>query len=991
ILTGGGGAAAPAAMTGLSGVEHRRSLPSIDGTAVRVDPDGGGFWKSVLAGSGGARALATGGTTIWLDGLRRPTLDASVPQIGAPAAWQAGYTGDGVTVAVVDTGIDQTHPDLAGRVVQARDFTGTGGEDTEGHGTHVASTVAGSGAASDGRLQGVAPDAQLLAAKVCIGRSCPESFIIAGMEWAVSQGAKVVNMSLSGTDTPEVDPLEQAVNDLTATHGTLFVTSAGNEGDDETVGSPASADAALAVGAVTKSDQLASFSSRGPRIGDAAIKPDLTAPGQEIVAARSSASSIGDPASQYVSLSGTSMAAPHVAGAAAILAQRLPDATPAQLKAILMGSATPNPSLGAFAQGAGRIDVSRAIEQQLTTSPPSLSFGLAPWPHDDDQPVTKPVSYRNSGTSPITVDLALDVRGPDGAPAPDGMFRLSANTVTVPAGGEAQVEITADTSVDGPVGYISGQLVATGEAAAHTPVAVDRQGQTHKLTAVHSDRAGNPTGEHNSYLLSLDEPVEYSLNSTDGTRSVRVPAGRYALISHIFTGSGDERSLTKLVQPLLTIDGDQTVALDARLAGAVQVSVERPDASTILKEVTAHITADWGDSKYGVLSFTDSPMYSGNVGPAESAPGFTSYFNTELLKRDPDGGLAGSPYFYHLTWLESGRMFDGFSRTVRDRELAQVRADYAAQPGGGGQGARATTFFVPGVGGGVAAYTPFRLPFERTELYTTGGALQWSHTFLQVGAGGVSDDEITGTQAPLETYQAGRQYTESWNRAVFAPALPSQPNPGTGVARTGDTILVNLGLYGDQAGREGFPTRSVGQTLLYRDDQLVGESAEPGRAAFDVPPEPAQYRLEVTVEHDPRLALSGSMSAAWTFWSEHVEGGGGKGGKDGAVPQPLSAVRFLPGLDEHNTMSALRGRVIPVQVDRQAGATTAGVTELAVEASFDDGATWRSVRTVLLPGGRGLVVMPPAPAGYVSLRASAVDTVGGAVEVTVIRAYRITG
>lgn len=657
-----------------------------------------------------------------------------------------------------------------------------------------------------------------------------------------------------------------------------------------------------------------------------------------------------------------------------------------------MASATPNPSLGAFAQGAGRIDVSRAIDQQLTSSPPSLSFGRTPWPHDGDTPVAKTLTYRNAGTSPITVDLALDVRGPAGAPAPDGMFSVSPNTVTVPAGGEAQVTVTSDTSVDGPVGYITGQLVATGGATAHTPVAVDREGMTHKLTAVHTDRAGNPTSAHNSYLLSLDEQVEYSLDSTDGTTSVRVPPGRYALISHIFTDSDGERSLTKLVQPLLTIDGDQTVQLDARLAAPIEVSVERPDASVILKEVTAHIVADWGDSKYGVLSFTDSPMYSGNLGPDTPAPGFTSYVNTELLKRDPDGGLADSPFFYHLTWLEPGRMFDGFSRAVRDRDLAQVQADYAAQPGDGGQGANATSFFVPGIGGGVAAYVPFRLPFERTELYTTGGGLQWSHTFLQVGAGGVSEDEITATQAPLATYQSGHPYTASWNQAVFAPALPSQPNPGTGVARTGDTILVNLGLYGDQAGREGFPTGSTGRTALYRDGQLIGESDEPGRATFDVPPEPADYRLEVTVEHDPRLVLSRSMSAAWTFRSEHVEGGGGKGGKDGAVPQPLSAVRFMPGLDQHNSMSALRGRVIPVQVERQAGATApaAGVRELTVAASFDDGATWQPVQTVLLPGGRGLVIMPPGPPGYVSLRASAVDTAGGTAEVTVIRAYRLT-
>src|SRR5690606_35772154 len=100
-------------------------------------------------------------------------------------------------------------------------------------------------------------------------------------------------------------------------------------------------------------------------------------------AARSSTSGIGDPANPYATLSGTSMATPHVAGAAAILAQQSPTATPAQLKAVLMASAVPHPQLGAFAQGAGRIDLARAIEQRLTTDPPSVSFGRQEWPHED--------------------------------------------------------------------------------------------------------------------------------------------------------------------------------------------------------------------------------------------------------------------------------------------------------------------------------------------------------------------------------------------------------------------------------------------------------------------------------------------------------------------------------------------------------------------------------------------------------------------------------
>jgi hypothetical protein len=228
-----------------------RELPSVEGLAVRQPKaEATVFWQAVsarprsgrAAGPGsGAAALAWGMGRIWLDGRVRASLDQSVQQVGAPRAWQAGYTGKGVKVAVLDTGYDPQHPDLAGTVAAARDFTASqsGVQDKNGHGTHVATIVAGSGAASSGRYTGVASGATLLVRKVLgdLGTG-GESSIIAGMEWAAAQGAKIVNMSLGGTDTPGVGPMEAAIDKLTATHGTLFVVAAGNSGEsgDGTVG-----------------------------------------------------------------------------------------------------------------------------------------------------------------------------------------------------------------------------------------------------------------------------------------------------------------------------------------------------------------------------------------------------------------------------------------------------------------------------------------------------------------------------------------------------------------------------------------------------------------------------------------------------------------------------------------------------------------------------------------------------------------------------------
>ncbi len=137
---------------------------------------------------------------VWFDEPVHTMLDVSVPLLEAPLVWQAGFTGKGIKVAIVDTGIDPNHPDFANRIAQMKDFTGEGPNDNNGHGTHVAGIIGGSGAASNGKYKGVAPDCMFFTAKVLRGNgSGSTSDVMAGIEWAVQQGAQVINLSL-GSD-----------------------------------------------------------------------------------------------------------------------------------------------------------------------------------------------------------------------------------------------------------------------------------------------------------------------------------------------------------------------------------------------------------------------------------------------------------------------------------------------------------------------------------------------------------------------------------------------------------------------------------------------------------------------------------------------------------------------------------------------------------------------------------------------------------------------
>lgn len=376
----------------------------------------------------------------------KATLDFAEPAINANLALKYGYDGTGITVAVIDSGIMDSHPDLLdvngkSRVVYAESFNLTEGNDyfdRYGHGTHVAGILGGDASMSLGpsfthTFMGIAPKVKFVNLKV-LGRdgTGTDSMVIAAIQRAIAlkstYNIKIINLSL-GRPVMESylkDPLCQAVEQAWKA-GIVVVVAAGNGGRDNshrtngygTITSPGNDPYVITVGAMKdrktlarSDDQMASYSSKGPTLFDQIAKPDIVAPGNKIMAALPAGLQLtntypgnsvplgyyvtngtSQPSTYYFEMSGTSMASPMVAGAAALLLQKQPSLTPDQIKAKLMKTASKtfpvstvstDPVTGAvytvqndlFAVGAGYLDTLAALNNMDTIS--STKRALSP-------------------------------------------------------------------------------------------------------------------------------------------------------------------------------------------------------------------------------------------------------------------------------------------------------------------------------------------------------------------------------------------------------------------------------------------------------------------------------------------------------------------------------------------------------------------------------------------------------------------------------------
>ena len=355
-------------------------------------------------------------------------LQTSANATGAGSLLDAGYNGSGITVAVLDTGIDQTHPDLAGKVTKQYDFVNNDNDasDDYGHGTHVAGIIA-----ANGGIRGVAPGASLQSVKVCDSSgSCATSRIIAGLEWAVENGAQIASISIGGQleMNDGTNPVSLAA-DAAVARGLIVVIAAGNGGPGTgTISYPGDAQQVITVGAANDAgtvsqadDTMTPFSNRGPS-DFGRVDPDVVAPGYQINSTKMGGG--------YVKMDGTSMATPHVSGAVALLLQARSGLTPAQVRRLMMLTSN-DIGVHIFDQGAGEINVTRAVFNNLTADTERWETLLRPGERG-----TKQVVVTNNETVPLNITL-----GSSDLTDHEGALLLKAGNLTFFSGGSPVTSI----------------------------------------------------------------------------------------------------------------------------------------------------------------------------------------------------------------------------------------------------------------------------------------------------------------------------------------------------------------------------------------------------------------------------------------------------------------------------------------------------------------------------------------------------------------------
>lgn len=611
-----------------------------------------------------AGVATSGGLPVGADATAEPTSDAvaTVSSDGSPEA-----DGTGVTVAVVDTGIDDDHPDLRGRVVDRIDLTGdepthpANGTDASGHGTYMAGVVGGAGLA--GEHAGAAPGVEFVDVRILVDsgdRNVDESRVVAGIEYAVTEAdADIVLLSLDSIGA-EPEAIETGVERATD-RGALVVASAGNRGGPRRITTPGTSDAALTVGATDGSGRPLDRASGGPTL-DGRFKPDLLAPGTGIDGPR--AEYDGESA-RYATRTGTSVSTAVVAGAAARLLASEPDRSPSAVERRLTSTARPIDGASGHGAASGVVDPDRALD------PDVVGDGVVDvGPIVDDEPVTRTVTLENRGNERQTLSFDTSLENLDTGDRVDGALSVNRSRVSLTPGERATLAVRIDGAI--PSGAHAGSIRYTvGGEPRSIAVGFVRGGTVtvEKRSLTPGDRVD---GNELLVFTEADTHTEL-LEFENGTASFLAGGGTYVLWS---AGVDEPTDSLVFLSERVRVDGDTHVVLDESetVPAGVDVAplVERYGPLEN-RSVSASMVTRKGDSTQRLSRLTrDADGRTVRVSPDPD----TSFTTAALLTTPTDdGGLDASDVFHVSSHHETARWAS--PREVRPRELETTTYRFA--------------------------------------------------------------------------------------------------------------------------------------------------------------------------------------------------------------------------------------------------------------------------------------------------------------------------
>ena len=983
----------PAATTSV--LRQKSALPSIDARAVELSKADAAELGSALerrAQPGTADTLAAGIDKIWLDAeFRAADLDPNLTAVGAPQAWNSGLSGAGVDVAVLDSGVDANHPALAGQVIAQRNFTAEpSAADKLGHGTHVASIIAGTGAVANGARKGVAFAADLLSAKVLANDgSGRASQIIAGMHWASKQGAEVVNLSLGGPAGPADGPVVLALEQLTKSTGTLFVVAAGNSGPGSgTIEAPGTAASALTVGAAAANGGTAFFSSRGPVRGSFRTKPDLTAPGVNIAGAKAG----GGQADPYITKSGTSQATPHVAGAAALLLEQHPYWSWREVKTVLATTADPFAAPVANIEGSGLLDLRQATDTTLRLSRPNFDFGYLRYP-EGRQPRSTKLRVTNTGPKAQTVSLSDRQRNLDREEAPPELVTLSRSELSLVPGASATVTVTVAPR-NGEPGSYSGAvtLARAGHEPRTVPLGFYAEPPRHDVHLTVLDRHGEPYAGGTVRLANMrdmypDTGGGYVTAHLDknGQATVRVAPGPFSVMAKVLTPaqSGKPETVTLAGSPEVLVDGETSVTIDARDAQRLRPA-RVAGVATEVRAVSIHYgrwDATGGGGLGNAIYATPEQVRRGQVflEPTEPVEAGAVVFQTRwrlAATENQPGQRVGTVYDLLLGGPTVPEPLSYRVSRAEAKDLARLDVDYRAlgSPAAYAERRQAYTELVPSA---FAISHPLPVPQQRVEFVTAGPQVQWQQCVA------APERVVVRLCEERRGYDRRERVGPVWFRGL-TPVVRAPWHTRT-------SMRFPIGLTdGSHSGSLVRDAVLGEQTLrLFRNGIELKRNGDSNY--FDAPPEPATFRLVHTANPDTEvLPIGREFKTSWTFPSHGPTEQG-----DFTTEPRLLSVDYQPRTDSEGRMRAWRPVMLTLRVTLPKlgddGSRVVPDAELRFWASGDGGQSWHPGIVVPRKDGEYFTIVPgmlPRPGDTLSVRVEATAE-GRGVTQTIIDAYQV--